>query len=352
MYIKWNKEKCQEEALKYKCRFHFKKNSSSAYAAMIRYNWLEEITAHMLKPYEIQIKWTKEKCQEEALKYNYKSDFRKNCSRGYNLSLKNKWLDEICSHMTVIGNKFKRCIYAYEFEDNFVYVGLTGNLIRRNNSHIKNYKKNDSQVFEHIKSTKLIPKLIQLTEYISTQNAVKLEGEYIDKYRNNGWNILNIAKAGSTGGNIIKWTKERCQEEALKYNNIRDFFDNSRRIYIKASKSKWLNDICSHMTTIKLYKLDRTKEKCQEEALKYESRFEFSKSNSAIYIFSNRQGYLDEICSHMIKTTKPMNYWNKEKCVEVSVNCKNKKQLQKKYSGAYNSARKNNWLNDLIFEQK
>ncbi len=39
--------------------------------------------------------------------------------------------------MEIIGNKFKRCIYAYEFSDNYVYVGLTLNLDKRNNRHLK-----------------------------------------------------------------------------------------------------------------------------------------------------------------------------------------------------------------------
>ena len=43
--------------------------------------------------------WTKEKCHEEALKYNTRGEFQKKSSTAYVKSRKEKWLDEICIHM-------------------------------------------------------------------------------------------------------------------------------------------------------------------------------------------------------------------------------------------------------------
>lgn len=43
--------------------------------------------------------WTKEKCTEEALKYKHRGEFQKNNKSAYKISLYNGWLDEICSHM-------------------------------------------------------------------------------------------------------------------------------------------------------------------------------------------------------------------------------------------------------------
>ena len=42
-----------------------------------------------------KIRWTYEKCKDEALKYNSRSEFKKNASRAYVISRKNKWLDEL-----------------------------------------------------------------------------------------------------------------------------------------------------------------------------------------------------------------------------------------------------------------
>lgn len=71
------------------------------------------------------------------------------------------------------------------------------------------------------------------------------------------------------------WNKEKCQEESLKYNNRKEFSDKSSYVYKICSKNKWLNDVCSHMIEICKPKNYWIKEKCQEESLKYKTRYEF-----------------------------------------------------------------------------
>ena len=62
------------------------------------------------------------------------------------------------------------------------------------------------------------------------------------KILDNNWTILlsNIKIN-------IKWTKEMCKEEALKYNNRKEFKLNNNKCYAYSTKYKWLNDICNHM---------------------------------------------------------------------------------------------------------
>jgi predicted GIY-YIG superfamily endonuclease len=243
----WTKEKCQEEALKYNNKNEFKKNNNVAYNKSLKYNWLEEITIHMIDKYKSDSFWTKEKCQEEALKYNSRTEFYKKSPNFYKKSLEKNWIDDICSHMKKYGNRFKRCIYSYEFDDNYCYIGLTSNLIRRNNQHFGKEKNTKSSVFEHINKTNLIPKLIQLTDYISLEDAIKKEKYYLNKYKKEKWIILNKIKTGGIGGNILKWTKEKCQEEALKYNKRSQFAINSPCAYSSSLKHDWLNEVCNHM---------------------------------------------------------------------------------------------------------
>jgi len=47
------------------------------------------------------------------------------------------------------------------------------------------------------------------------------------------------------------WTKEICQEEALKYNTKKEYSKKSSGSYKKAYAEFWLNDICSHMIEIR-----------------------------------------------------------------------------------------------------
>ena len=240
--MKWIKEKCLEESLKYQYKKDFYTNNKSAYNSASKNGWLDEICSHMMYKFKSKEYWTKEICQEESLKYKTRTEFYRKSPNIYRKSLKNGWLDEICSHMCIIGNRIKRCVYVYEFDDDYVYIGLTYNTNKRNLNHMKS-----GQVFKHMEETKKIPIFIKLTDYIDVEDAKKLEGYYVEKYRKDGFNILNIIKTGGIGGNVIKWTKEKCLEESLKYNSRSSFAKNSASAYSSANKHKWLDEICEHM---------------------------------------------------------------------------------------------------------
>jgi hypothetical protein len=70
-----------------------------AYNSSLKNKWIEEICLHMIQQIKPKNYWTKEKCIEEALKYNKRSHFWKNNLSAYYSARKNNWLDEICSHM-------------------------------------------------------------------------------------------------------------------------------------------------------------------------------------------------------------------------------------------------------------
>ena len=201
--FKWTKEICGKEAIKYKYRKEFQKKSYNAYQAA-RYNgWLNEICKHMEFKKKPNKYWhDKENCKNEALKYRTKTDFIKKSQHVYNISLKNGWLDEICKHMIPRGDKYHRCIYSYEFPNNRVYVGLTYNMEKRIGSRRKDT--NDT-VVKYVSETKLQPKLKQLTRYLPIGEAVKLEGEYLKKYIENGWIPLNKVKTGGLGGSKFNY---------------------------------------------------------------------------------------------------------------------------------------------------
>lgn len=97
--IYWTKEKCQEEALKYQSRTTFQKGSSSAYKSARINNWLDEICSHMEELKKPSGYWTLDRCQEEALKYKTRTAFQKGSNTAYLICLTNKWLDAMCFHM-------------------------------------------------------------------------------------------------------------------------------------------------------------------------------------------------------------------------------------------------------------
>ena len=305
----WTKERCKEEALKYKYRKDFQVGSKCAYMRSYNNNWLDEICTHMIVNGNPNGYWTKEKCQEEALKYKSRSDFQRGSGSAYTKSSICGWMDEICSHMVVFGNKFKRCVYAIEFSDNHAYVGLTYNCENRFKNHVKDDIYNKGGVLNHVKITGITPKIKQLTDYIETNDASKLEEIWKKKYENDGWVMLNKIKCGGIGGNSKSiWTKEKCQEEALKYKNKKEFYKNSPACWLIAYRNNWLNDLYSHMIFKKRNNKGYwTKEKCQKEALKYKSRWEFEKNSPGAYGAARRNKWINEICLHMIKENKEVN---------------------------------------------
>lgn len=286
--IKWTKEKCAEEALKYKSRVEFLKNSRNIYNASVRNGWLDEICSHM-EYIKRNNYWTKEKCAEEALKYKTRSEFEIGSPTAYVKSGKYGWKDEICSHMKSNGNLYNRCIYAVEFPDNNVYIGLSYDHEKRFHQHLNDIE-NNSIVLRHNIETGLKPKIIKLTDYVDIETAKILEDEKLKEYKNNGWEILNMAKCGSLGGKTVKWTKENCQAESLKYKNRNEFKLKSRHAYHAARRNKWLDEICKHMN--RLIK-NWNYETCREEASKYKNRNEFKLKSSGAYGYAYNNNLLN-----------------------------------------------------------
>jgi len=338
----WTKDRCLEQALKFKTKKDFINGSPSAYNKALKNKWLDDICSHMEKIRNPKDYWTKEKCQEESFKYETRSEFSRKSISAYSKAWENGWLDEICKHMTHIGNKFKRCVYVYEFSDKNVYVGLTFNINNRIQQHSKR-----GPVFNHIKSSNLNPDIRKLTDYIDVEDAKLKESEYVSFYRMNGWKLLNTAKTGACGGGVRKWTKDICEKEALKYTNVKDFRKNSLS-YRAAVRNKWIDEICSHMNRKKNSFNYWTKERCKEEALKFKKRNQFDLAFPGAYAACRKNGWLEEVCEHMVtREIKPKGYWTKLKCAEESIKFNTKSEFQKGSRSAYQIACRNSWLDEI-----
>lgn len=153
-----------------------------------------------------------------------------------------------------------------------------------------------SQVNKHIKNTNLQPKLIKLTNYIDVELAKIKEAEFIELYRGKKWNILNIQNAGNTGG-IRKITEDKCRAEVEKYTSLFTFRKEKPNIYKNIIRYNW-----KHLLQLLVRNTKEsgywTKEKCQETALKYSRRIDFYKKDISAYNKAQKSGWLDEICSH------------------------------------------------------
>jgi predicted GIY-YIG superfamily endonuclease len=146
---------------------------------------------------------------------------------------------------------------------------------------------------------------------------------------------------------IKKWTKEKCQEESLKYQNKIDFLRKSCGAYSAAYKNGWLNEICTHMIEKRKIPNYWTFERCKEEVLKYKTFIELKMNNETVYNIIFKNNWSNIICNHLIRNKKPNNYWTFERCKVEALKYKLRIDFCKNSGSAYNKAAKNKWLDTI-----
>lgn len=338
----WTKERCAEEAAKYKTKFAFRNGSPGAFSSAYKHGWINEICQDLklLRTY-----YSMEECAEEAKKYTTKTEFIKKAPLHYSHAIRKGFLNKICNHMEKQGSPLKRAVYAFEFADNHAYVGLTSNLNRREKEHLTNHS---SAVFKHIQESKCSYMFKCLTDFLSKEEAAEIEVNTIIEYAKNGWCILNKKSGGDLGSKIRKYTKQYCKEITSQYDDKKIFQDSNPTFYRYLIKRGWLDELCSHMVNQKKKNGYWTKERCKEAAEKYNKRIEFQKGNPAAHNAAFKNGWLDEICTHMSYNEFEPTKWTKQICVELAKQYKTRGKFKSNNSSAYKIALKHGWLDEIF----
>ena len=146
--------------------------------------------------------------------------------------------------------------------------------------------------------------------------------------------------------------KENTATEAKKYKSRSDFEKGSGGAYNAALKNGWLHEICSHMKGIKSPNGYWTKERCAAEAKNYETRKEFKVKSARAYGASLKNGWIDEICAHMIEIRKPAGYWTKERCAAEAKNYETRMEFQNSSHRAYDAAHRYGWMDEICSHMK
>ena len=242
--------------------------------------------------------YSKEQCEKAALACKKRSEFAVKHKGEYFKALREGWLDEICAHMKVVGNRYKRCIYAYVFEESkYVYVGLTGNIEKRDKEH---RARSSSSVYRFAAKEGLsIPPVLQMSEYIPKEDAAVREGEILMQYISKGYLPINISKTGGLGGHL--------QNDGYTF------------------------------------------EQCKEIATKYSKRSEWKRHDYPTYYIASKLGWIDTIMPQNKRYgNKDIRFWTIERCCDVAKTCKTILEFRKNYPSAYVIVCRNKW-NDLVF---
>ena len=204
-------------------------------------------------------KWTKDKCFEEAKKYSKRSDFQKNASQAFHVAIENGWIEE----MGWLKKKAERRPNGYwKNKENFMKEA------ERYTSR-KELEKNNLAAYAAGLKYGYLDELKQFNKTLAKQKHPK-------GYWKNRKNMINEAKKYKT--------KEEFQKE-----NLSAFLAAYRYGYI--DEMTWLVRQKQHKNGYWTY------EHIQDEALKYDTKTEFSKYSNTAYRAALKLGIIDDFFS-------------------------------------------------------
>lgn len=294
----WTKDRCHEEALKYRYKRDFHRGCGSAYTAATRHGWLDEICSHMIATAKPSGYWSRERCFEEAKKYTSQIEFRTNSPGAYNALKKKGWLKDACAHMELdkhlpgywIKEKCREEAKKYKAKSAF-RKGCQG---AYNSAWTHGWL---DEICEHMNQT-------QTRGYWTLERCIKEGKKYSRRgdFRKNGKGAYNAAYVNGWLEEVCShmdksylYTKEECREIALKYKVERYWRISQNASWLQAQKNGWLPELTTHMKKMHRY----SKEECQEEAKKYATRTEFSELAPQYYFRACAKHWIKEICKHM-----------------------------------------------------
>jgi len=338
----WTLENCHIEAKKFNTRCKFRIGSPSAYTIVCKYGWLDEVCSHMIDIVNPKEYWTKERCREIALKCKSRGEFNKKYYSAYNIARLNGWLDEICPHLP---RPKPNGYWTYERCKEIVSKYKTKKEFRDNNygcyQRIRHNKWYD--LVDHLTAdASLKDRYIYSFEFLEYNSVyVGLSWDYKVRYRR------HLTESESS---VFQFMEENNLSESDFNFKVLGYYDmhNSGKmegVYESEYKDEGWN-ILNKATTGGLgsSRLIWTKEKCQVEALKYMERKVFSVNSHSAYNSARKNKWLDDICGHMNQIRKK---WDKEACRLEASKYKCRSHLKKGTPSAYDKIKIMDWFDDL-----
>jgi predicted GIY-YIG superfamily endonuclease len=290
------------------------------------------------------IEHTKEKCFEKAKLCKTKVEFMKKYSNYYWAAITHKWFKSITKHMIPAANILQRLVYVYEFPNNVAYVGLTYNIERRDYDH----RTGRSAVREYADKNKIsIPEPKIISPLLTIAEAQKLEIKTEKKYIKKGWVTLNKMKPGALGGGIELWDKKKCMVIVKKCNSRTDFHERFQGAVAYSKRYGFYEECVEHLpkqkyAPVKIW----TYETCLNESKKYQYLKDFINHSKSAYTAAWRDGFLEEITSHM-KRHAFITKWTKEACHKEALKYTTLKDFNKNSRQAYKVACENKYLKEI-----
>lgn len=160
----------------------------------------------------ITIKWTEEVLRKEALKYNTKSEMRKNSLNAYS-AIMNKKLQHLFSHMKNNTPTLKNCT---SLEKKFNYNLQTALEISKKYTTLDDFKKNDFRAYRFLKNKK---DYLELTKHLK-RSTKKTKYEYFIGSIRERMTVLSISEGYNRLQKKIKFKCECGNVKEVPYKNF------------------------------------------------------------------------------------------------------------------------------------
>lgn len=203
LFKQYTLKECRADALRFKTKSEWRDNSRKPYYTALKKGWMSKCCKHMVKGYKPKGYWTLEVCKQEALKYNTKREWIIKCESSYSISLRNKWLEQCCSHM-----KELRKPKGYW-------------TLEKCRQEALKYKTRN-----------------EWSNYHMSSYTAALKNDWLDIC------CALMPKKQKPRG---YWTLEACKQEALKYKTKLEWQRGCGSSYNKALREKWTITCCAHM---------------------------------------------------------------------------------------------------------
>lgn len=148
----------------------------------------------------------------------------------------------------------------------------------------------------------------------------------------------------------LKWTKKTVFTEAKKYSSFDAFRNGNRRAYDVAYKNGWHEE----MTWLQRKQIKRgfwdSKDNVLSKSRKYTSMKDFRKGCIGAYDSARKNGWLEEMTWLKANNVKPPYYWSsKDRVFEESKKYTSRIDFMRGSNGAYTSAKTNGWLDEMTW---
>lgn len=212
----WTKKLCKEQAANFHSLAEWICESYRSYQAAYRNGWHREIAeefgwdSRVLSGY-----WTRERCKEQAAKFNGLKRWNLGHNASYLAAVRNKWQRDIADELGwEIGlqdrENWENVIYIYHYEG-CIYIGKTNNPEYRHATHGR--KEGSSVVFDFIPEETepmYVHKYVHYNDsyevyHMDTDYCERLEARLIRLAAHRGYKVLNKTHNPQWDGTKYSW---------------------------------------------------------------------------------------------------------------------------------------------------